>query len=55
MRETAFAILLEIDSVEADLRRLESRLTALRVKIRRDVLQDRAADYVPEREQPVTR
>lgn len=53
LREHVLKLLRDIDSVEASMRGLESRLTSIRVQLRRELLHDREADYVPESEQKV--
>ena len=55
LREHVFDLLRNIDAVEADLRKLENRLSYIRVHIRRELLGDHTSDYVPEREQKVQR
>jgi len=55
LREHVFALLKDIDSIEAKMRGLESQLTQIRVKLRRELLGDHSNDYVPEREQKVQR
>lgn len=55
LREHVIKLLLDIDTVEAQMRGLESKLTRIRVQIRRELLHDDKASYAPESEQKVTR